>query len=405
MTVGAAPPMPKAALVAGGGIAGLAAALACARAGYSVQLLERSAQFSEVGAGIQIGPNVTRRLHQWGLQPALQVAAAYPSHLQVRSALDGGTLGKLQLGNDALQRYGTPYATIHRADLHGALFAAVQSGGDVHCALNSAIENFDQTADRVLVHAGQVGAFAADLLVGADGLWSTVRQRLLGDGLPHATGHLAYRALVAQSSLPVAQRSQHITVWLGPDLHVVQYPVRAGDYLNVVAIVHGVAEAAAPGAAPSAATWDELADATALRAALSGTCTPLRDLVTAIAQWRKWVLCDRAPMAGPREHAQGRVVLLGDAAHPMRPYLAQGAGMAIEDAYALGDALAGADGDVPAALQHLAETRWRRNARVQRRAIRNGQVFHARGLVRIGRDLSLKMLGARLLDMPWLYRA
>ena len=396
--------MPQTALVAGGGIGGLAAALACARAGWSVRLLERSTQFSEVGAGIQIGPNVTRRLHQWGLQRALQAVAAYPAELQVRSARTGRTLGRLQLGDVALQRYGAPYATIHRADLHGALLAAVQASGAVQCDLNSAVERFDQSAVQVSVHASRVGTVAADMLVGADGLWSVVRQGLLGDGPPRFTGHLAYRALVAQSSLPASLRSQHITVWLGPDMHVVQYPVRGGAQLNVVGIVHGDVPTVVDQPAAAAESWDNHADATNLRADLAAACMPLRELAEAIAQWRMWVLCDRAPMAGPQQHAQGRVALLGDAAHPMRPYLAQGAGMAIEDAVALGLVLAESNGDLPGALQRFAGMRWQRNARVQRRAMRNGEIFHARGVLQVGRDVALGAMGERLLDMPWLYR-
>ena len=395
--------MPHTALVAGGGIGGLAAALACARAGWSVRLLERSAQFSEVGAGIQIGPNVTRRLHQWGLQRELQAVAAFPTELQVRSARTGRTLGRLQLGEAALQRYGAPYATIHRADLHGVLLAAVHASGVVQCDLENAVGNFRQSADQVTAQIDRGGTLSADLLVGADGLWSTVRQGLLGDGLPRLTGHLAYRALVAQSSLPATLRSQHITVWLGPDMHVVQYPVRAGKQLNVVGIVQGEVPATATGPAAGNEPWDRHGDATVLRAALAGACAPLRELTEAIAPWRMWVLCDRAPMAGPHQHALGRVLLLGDAAHPMRPYLAQGAGMAIEDAAALGAVLANTNGDLPGALQAFAAARWQRNARVQKRAIRNGRVFHARGLVRLGRDLALGLLGEKLLDMPWLY--
>lgn len=395
--------MTHTALVVGGGIGGLAAALACARAGWSVRLLERSAQFSEVGAGVQIGPNVTRRLHQWGLQRALQAVAAYPTVLHVRSARTGRTLGRLQLGDVALQRYGAPYATIHRADLHGALLAAVQASGLVRCDLNSAVEHFDQTADQVTVRASRVGTLAADMLVGADGLWSVVRQGLLGDGPPRRTGHLAYRALVAQSSLPASLRSQHITVWLGPDMHVVHYPVRCGEQLNMVGIVRGQVPAAAIQPVSESDPWDRHGDAMTFRAAVAGACAPLRELAEAIAQWRLWALCDRAPMAGPQQHAKGRVVLLGDAAHPMRPYLAQGAGMAIEDATALGAALADAESDLPAALQGFAAARWQRNARVQRRAIRNGEIFHARGVVQLGRDAALGLLGERLLDMPWLY--
>jgi salicylate hydroxylase len=228
-------------------------------------------------------------------------------------------------------------------------------------------------------------------------LWSRVRQNLLKDADPVATGHLAYRAMVEQSSLPQHLRSQQVTAWLGPKLHVVQYPVRRGEWLNVVAIVQGRQTG-------NAQSWDRGANAVKLRRSLSRTCAPLQDLINAIEQWRLWGLSIRPPMCAAKEQAQGRVALLGDAAHPMVPYLAQGAGMAIEDAHVLGQVLAGTAADVPAALQDYASRRWQRNAMVQTRALRNGQIFHAAGLVRWGRDAAMKLLGERLLDQPWLYR-
>jgi len=386
------------ALIAGGGIGGLAAALASARAGWQVRLYERAPAFSEVGAGIQMGPNVVRLLHGWGLAEALAEVAAFPQQLEVRSAVSGNTLGRLRLGAAMAQRYGAPYATIHRADLHGILLDAVRQA-DVTLKLNHTLSRFTQTADAVTVQTPDGPPIEGDVLVGADGLWSPVRQWLLGDGPPRSTGHLAYRAMVPQTGLPEALRSSQITAWLGPQLHVVRYPVRGGEWLNVVGIVHGNTEG-------DLDNWDHGTDAAELRAALAGTCAPLQDLVRAIDGWRLWALCDRPPMQGAYQHALGRVALLGDAAHPMRPYLAQGAGMAIEDAAELGRALAYALDpalDVPTMLNRYALNRWQRNARVQARAIRNGQIFHASGVMRWGRDASLKLLGERLLNLPWLY--
>lgn len=386
------------ALIAGGGIGGLAAALAGARAGWQVRLYERAPAFSEVGAGIQMGPNVVKLLHGWGLAEALADVAAFPQQLEVRSAVTGETLGLLRLGAAMAQRYGAPYATVHRADLHRILLDALRQA-DVVLKLNQTLSRFTQNADAVTVQTADGPPIEGDVLVGADGVWSPVRQWLLGDGPPRATGHLAYRALVPQAGLPDALRSSQITAWLGPQLHVVQYPVRGGEWLNVVGIVHGRTGDALD-------NWDHGTDAAELRAALAGTCAPLQDLVQGIDGWRLWALCDRPPLQGAYQHALGRVALLGDAAHPMRPYLAQGAGMAIEDAAELGRVLAQALDpalDVPTMLNRYALNRWQRNARVQARAIRNGQIFHARGLVRWGRDASLKLLGERLLDVPWLY--
>ena len=398
-------------LIAGGGIGGLAAALACSRAGWSVRLLERAAAFSEVGAGIQTGPNVTRLLHAWGLGDALASVAVFPSHLQVRSAASGRELGVLRLGDTAQRRYSAPYATLHRADLHSLLLDAVRQRADVELTLDCGLTGFTQTPQQVSVQTHAEHLTEADLLLGADGLWSAVRQCLLGDGPPRVTGHLAYRAMVLQASLPAHLRSQHITVWLGRDLHVVQYPVRSGEWLNVVGIVHAGTHASEQldgvqhdDAASDSAEWDQHTSATHLRAALVGACAPLQGLVNAIDSWRRWVLCDRPSLRRADQMARGRVALLGDAAHPMRPYLAQGAGMAIEDAAELGRVLADSPSDVVAALRAYADVRWQRNARVQARAIRNGRIFHARGLVRLGRDAALKVLGERVLDLPWLYR-
>lgn len=392
-------------LVIGGGIGGLAAALACARAGTDVDLFERAREFSEVGAGIQLGPNVVKILHGWGLKDALAGVAAFPDRLQVRSALCGTELGVLRLGAVAMQRYGSPYATIHRTDLHRLLLATLKMQTGVQLNVASPVDRFMQHADSVTLHTADGREAQGDLLVGADGLWSRVRQQLLQDGAPHATGHLAYRALIPQASLPERLRSQQVTAWLGPQLHVVQYPVRRGEWLNVVAIVHGRMHG-------DAQYWDHSANPARLRSAMTQTCAPLQDLIQAIEHWRLWALSIRPPMRGPQEQATGRVALLGDAAHPMLPYLAQGAGMAIEDAAELGQLL-GQSGaaqplapsrDLPALLARYAARRWQRNARVQARAIRNGTIFHATGPLRWGRDAAMKLLGERLLDLPWLYR-
>jgi salicylate hydroxylase len=384
-------------LIIGGGIGGLAAALAFSRAGAPVELFERSPEFTEVGAGIQLGPNVVKVLHDWGLQEALAGVAAFPDRLQVRSAMSGSELGVLRLGAAALERYGSPYATIHRADLHNLLLTALKDKS-VQLTVNSSVERFVQHDTGVTLFTADGREAQGDVLVGADGLWSQVRQQLLNDGAPRATGHLAYRAMVPQSSLPERLRSRQITVWLGPQLHVVQYPVRGGEWLNVVAIVHGRTEG-------DMAHWDHSANPAKLRSAMTATCAPLQDLIQAIESWRLWALSIRPPMRGAHEQTQGRVALLGDAAHPMLPYLAQGAGMAIEDAHCLAHAVGTRGLDVPTALAQYAASRWQRNARVQAGAIRNGKIFHATGLISWGRDVAMKLLGERLLDNPWLYRS
>jgi salicylate hydroxylase len=392
-------------VVAGGGIGGLAAALACARQGVPVQLLERAAQLSEVGAGIQIGPNVTRILQAWGLGDALAQVAAFPQRLQARDAQTGQVLGSLRLGDRAQALYGAPYATIHRADLQAMLYTAVQATG-VDVRLGQTVHGWRETADGLQVNTADGPSVQADALIGADGVWSAVRQQLLDDGPARFTGHLAYRALVAQADLPAHLRTDEVTVWMGPRLHVVHYPVRGGQWLNLIAIVHGDKPAQAD-------AWDATGHAQALMQAMGAVGKDLHERLAAVPAWRQWALHDRAPMAGAHEMARGRVALLGDAAHPMRPYLAQGAGMAIEDAQALGAVLAlcqgaGAGtgsgvGGVAQALQSYADQRWARNAHVQARAIRNGRIFHATGPVAWGRNLSMRLMGERVMDVPWLY--
>ncbi|RUP24146.1 MAG: FAD-dependent oxidoreductase [Curvibacter sp.] len=385
-------------LVAGGGIGGLAAALACARAGWVVRLFERAPVFSEVGAGIQISPNVVRVLHHWGLESALKTVAAFPDRLQVRSAVSGAELGALPFRGRAEGRYGAPYATIHRADLHHVLLEAVRAHGQVALHQASPVQGVHVAAggEGVILELEGRKRIEGDVLVGADGLWSQVRREVWGDAPPRVTGHLAFRAMLPQSSLPVSLRTQSVTAWLGPRLHVVAYPVRGGDWQNVVAIVHGEVEG-------DLSHWDHSTNAQQLQSALAGTCSGLQDLIKAVPEWRLWALCDRPPVAGADQMASGRVALLGDAAHPMRPYLAQGAGMAIEDAHALALSLAMTEIDLPTRLRRYALNRWQRCARVQARAERNGRIFHSGGWLRWGRDLGMQLLGERLLDVPWLY--
>ena len=290
-------------LIAGGGIGGLAAVLTASRAGWEVQLHEKAAAFSEVGAGLQLGPNVVKLLHNWGLARALDAVAAFPQHLEVRSALTGAMLGNLRLGSVISERYGAPYATVHRADMHGLLLEAVQQQSGAKLYLNSPLQSFRQSPHAVTLQTADGVEVDGDVLVGADGLWSSAREQLLGDGPPRRTGHLAYRALLLQADLPARLRCQNVTVWLGPRMHIVHYPVRRGEWLNLVAIVHGDTGA-------DAQSWDHSANAAELAAALTGSCTALRDLMAAVEVWRLWPLCDRPPMQGAHQHALGRDVRL-----------------------------------------------------------------------------------------------
>jgi salicylate hydroxylase len=387
-------------LVAGGGIGGLAAALAARRAGWEARVFEQAEAFSEVGAGIQLGPNATRILHEWELlQGELGRLVVAPSRLRARDGADGAHLGVLELGGAMLRRYGAPYLTVHRADLQAALLRAAQSGG-VRLHTGSRLGGVEEQGHVVTARTGEARLVEAEALVAADGVWSNLRVDVAGDAPTQRTGQLAYRGLVRQQDLPEALRSDEVTVWLAPRMHLVTYPVRGGEWLNAVCVVEGTQPGDPRG-------WDLAASQAQLEAALGPVCSAVRERIASVPQWSFWVLHARPPIGSADEMARGRVALLGDAAHPMRPYLAQGAGMALEDARELQRVLAIADErivDVPTAFRRYALNRWQRVARVQERSIRNGTIFHATGPLRVARNAAMRLLGDRLLDQPWLYK-
>jgi salicylate hydroxylase len=287
---------------------------------------------------------------------------------------------------------------VHRADLHGILLDAVRALGRVDVRPGQRVQALRPLPEGVEAETPEGSAGRARVLLGCDGLWSRVRALVLDDGAPVFSGHLAYRGLVRMDDVPLRQRLNRVSAWLGPRLHAVHYPVRGGQWMNVVVVVHGPLPADVPG-------WDHGADGTGLRQALGPVAADLDAVLQAVPLWRLWPLHARWPMRGPQEQAQGRVALLGDAAHPMHPYLAQGAAMALEDAWTLGRLLGASSRtqDGPELLSTFAQARWRRNAWVQARSRRNGTIFHARGPLRWGRNLAMSLLGERLLDVPRLY--
>ena len=393
-------------VVAGGGIGGLACALALAREGVQVDLLEQAAAFGEVGAGLQLGPNAVRVLNAWGLTDALCASAAFPEALHVRDAHSASPLGHLRLGAMSRAHYGQPYATLHRADLHSLLLEAVQHERRVHLHLDTRLAGYEEGPTGVNVACENETVFEADALIGADGLWSRVRAEMLGAQPARVSGHLAYRGMVAAEDLPGVMREPLVTAWLGPHLHVVHYPVRRGEWFNVVAVVEGMlgrGHGGPPGSDPQ--SWSHEARQADLLRTIGPVCQDLKAMLDRVPEWTLWALNDRAPLSSAAEHAKGRVALLGDAAHPLRPYLAQGAAMALEDAWTLGRLVGAAGGgpDWPGLLARYADTRWQRNARVQSRSQRNGTIFHASGPLRWARNVSMALLGESLIDNPWLY--
>jgi salicylate hydroxylase len=388
-------------IIVGGGIGGLAAALACGQVGARPQVLERADAFSEVGAGIQMGPNVTRTLHAWGLAADLKGIGFEPRRLEAKDTQSGQVIGTLRLGQRSLDTYGAPYVTVHRADLHRVLLHKIIRSGFAELSLHSEVDAVQEVSDGVQLIGTKLPQNLTEFsksaaLVGADGLWSQTRQFVVPPTAPRLTGLLAYRALVPMQSVPEKLRLQDVNVWVGPRVHAVLYPVKGGEYLNLVVVVQGQPPATLD-------DWDHAANKQDLEAAMGPIHADLQDMLAAVPAWRLWPLCDRPPLQGPHEMAKGRVALLGDAAHPMRPFLAQGAGMAIEDAAELARSWAMADLPVADRWKLYAQARWARNAQVQQRSIRNGQIFHLQGPLRWGRNVAMKLMGESLMDVPWLY--
>jgi salicylate hydroxylase len=413
-------------LIAGGGIGGLAAALALARAGQRVTVLERAAEFADVGAGIQLGPNAIKVLALWGVKAAVLQQACLPEAIAVRDAVTGRSLSRMLLGQAVQQRYGEVYACVHRADLHSALLQAVrgQSGARMYCneevqsatessvngntqrvtgrakegaAVQSANNSANSTAPSVQVRSTG-HTWYADALVAADGVASSVRQAVWADGAPRATGHAAYRTLLPIASLPASVRTHalasEVGVWWGRDVHVVHYPVRGGEFINLVVLSEQAAAKAVPG-------WATVASAAEVEHSVHGACPSLRELLACASGWHSWHLYDRP---ATRTWVKGHIALLGDAAHPMLPYLAQGAAMALEDASALAASVA-AHSNWPSALQHYQRLRKARCERVVATARRNGRIFHLAPPWSTARDAVLALKGTQVLGLPWLYGA
>jgi salicylate hydroxylase len=391
-------------VVVGAGIGGLAAALALARSGQRVALLEQAPAFGEVGAGVQLGPNAIKLLAHWGLLDALLPKASLPDAIAVRSASTGRPITRMLLGKACVQRHGQVYATVHRADLHALLLAAVQKESNVSLVAACTVQGISQSATAISVQSSQgevQGEVPGDLLVGADGLWSRVREQVQPQSAPVFTGHLAYRSLLNASSLPsdAAEqfRANEISVWWAPRVHMVGYPLRGGQLYNLAIL----AEGASPGKG-----WNfdvaqgEVSQVLQRCMGVAQALSPvLAQLIQAAPAWRCWPLYQRKPQA---PWSSGRATLLGDAAHPMLPYLAQGAAMALEDAYTLARNLAQAT-DIPSALAHYEQQRFARTARVVQTAKRNAWAFHVRGPLALARNALLTLKGTQVLGMDWLY--
>ncbi|MFZ0608361.1 MAG: FAD-dependent monooxygenase, partial [Xanthobacteraceae bacterium] len=355
-------------IVAGAGIGGLTAALALARNGFRVVVLEQAERLAEVGAGIQLSPNATRLLLELNLGDRLRPHVVTPLALRVHDGASGREIVRMPLG-EAPARYGTAYWMIHRGDLQTALAAAVGQERDIVLKLGTRMEDFATHAHGVTVSASGAGGLWSEnghALIAADGLWSLAPARIGFREPPRFARRSAWRALVPAAEAPAEFRGPEIHLWLGSDAHVVHYPVKAGAVINVVVITNDTWNAS--GWSVPAGRVDLLPRLPAARWAAQ-----LRELVRQPETWLKWALYDRRPLPA---YAQGAVALIGDAAHPMLPYLAQGAAMAIEDAVVAARCLAHQSDDAAAALKTYSSLRRGRTRKVQRQAARNGERYH-----------------------------
>jgi salicylate hydroxylase len=380
-------------LIAGGGIGGLSAALALARKGRRVRVLEKAPEFGEIGYGIQMGPNVSRMLDRLGLLQALEPHAVFPDALILVDALDNRELTRIALGNKFLERYQYRYFVIHRRDLHGAILDACRQHGEISLEASRGMTGFEQRADSVIVRCENGAEYEGAALIGADGLWSPTRAMIVNDGAPRVAGHVTYRGVVPTGEIIDRSRLDSMTIWVGPDLHLVQYRLRGGAVMNNVATVSSRRFRRGEKEFGGLDELDEVISRADPRA---------REMLRYISRDRNWVLHDREPVTN---WTAGRATLLGDAAHPTLQYLAQGANMAIEDAVVLAEKVAAAGGDYHRAFLAYQGERMNRTARVVLSSRFFGAYFHVDGGTReLRNELARRRDPENSWEIDWLYR-
>ena len=382
----------KPVLIAGGGIGGLAAALALVRQGFSVKVFEQAPEIGEIGAGIQLGPNAFHAFDALGVGEKARARAVYTDEMVMHDALDETLVGRIPTGEAFRQRFGNPYAVIHRVDVHLSLLEGAQETGKVEFFTSTRIERVEQDDAGVTIYDQHGDAHHGVVLIGADGVRSVVRAKYVNDP-PRVTGHVVYRSVIDKKDFPSDLQWNAASIWVGPNCHLVHYPLRGGEQYNVVVTFHsrnqeewGVTEG----------SREEV------QSYFQGICPKARQLIDLPKQWKRWATADREPIG---QWSFGRVTLLGDAAHPTTQYMAQGACMAIEDAVTLGEALRVNQNDFVKAFDQYQHARVTRTARIVLSSREMGRIYHAKGVERLVRNSLWKgRTPERFYDaMEWLY--
>ena len=379
-------------LVAGGGIGGLAAALALVRQGFNVKVLEQAPEMGEIGAGIQLGPNAFHAFDALGIGEKARARAVYTDEMVMHDAVDGSLVGRIPTGAAFIKRFGNPYAVIHRVDVHKSLLEGAAETGRVEFLTSTRAVRIEQDADSVTLFDQHGVAHRGVALVGADGVKSVVREQFVGDPA-RVTGHVVYRAVVDKKDFPADLQWNAAAIWVGPNCHLVHYPLRGGEQYNVVVTFHSRQQE----------EWG-VTDGSKeeVQSYFDGICPKARQLIDLPKTWKRWATADREPIG---QWSYGRVTLLGDAAHPTTQYMAQGACMAMEDGVTLGEALRVNDNDWSKAFDLYQRSRVARTARIVLSSREMGRIYHAKGVERLVRnDLWKGRTPERFYDaMEWLY--
>lgn len=379
-------------LVAGGGIGGLAAALALVRQGFSVLVFEQASEIGEIGAGMQLGPNAFHAYDALGVGEKARSRAVFTERMVMHDAVDGRLIGEIPTGDAFRVRFGNPYAVIHRVDAHTALLEGVRASDQVQFQTSTRIVRVEQDADGVTVFDDQGRSYRGVALIGADGVKSVVREQFVGDPA-RVTGHVVYRAVVDKADFPADLRWNAASLWAGPHCHLVHYPLRGGEQYNVVVTFHSREQE----------EWGvKDGSKEEVESYFQGICPQARQLIELPKSWRRWATADRDPIP---QWSFGRVTLLGDAAHPTTQYMAQGACMALEDAVTLGEALRACGKDWTQALDLYQRSRITRTGRIVLSGREMGRLYHAKDVERLIRNELWKgRTPERFYDaIDWLY--